>query len=187
MCLEHSSARGRRSKISDISDMNVYQFMKPALLKSLLLLMVPVMALTSCSKEEAVRPSEPAGIKGVNVASRTNQGRLYEWNGVKGDGIRCYDFPCDCLTPFNPPIKSSLRSWSSEDDYEEFLSNLNNGTLLEWYASGKGQQILPLPERQYADVINGLVTFKTFADGGGYFHLVYSNAETLEDRPRYND
>src|SRR5690606_26173277 len=108
--------------------------------------------------------------------------RTFEWNGLRDDRIRCYDFPCDCATPHF----GVGGSWASESDYLAFLEQMQAGTLQEWYASGEGQQILPLPDAQLNDMLNGVVTFKTFPDGGEYFHLVYTDATDLADRPQYN-
>lgn len=102
----------------------------------------------------------------------------FEWNGLYDFRFACYPFACDCY------IAKARVSGPEKALQEEFIAQVESGTVNEWYKSGRGQLVLPLPSLQLNDVLNDVTTIKTIT-GYDHYHLVYKNATELGDRPVY--
>jgi hypothetical protein len=168
-------------------------------------LFVASITLFSCTKEietqmepsstymskstEVPIPEDPITLSAVRKYMSLND---LEWNGLEDPSkIRCYNYPCDCK------VTMSYQRSNGETDtlsvpnpfqkyIDEFLDQVENGTITEWYASGRGELINPWPAQQLKDLKSGLVTLKAFPEHPGYLHLVYKNATKLSERPSYS-
>lgn len=156
------------------------------LIKLSFLVIVGIALITGCKKEEEI----PLANK-ISNESNSNNARLgrtqkaYEWNGVGGDAMRCYDFRCSCADPRRVVGSTPEEEAILASERAEFITNVNNMTIKEWYLSGRGQEVLFLGPIQLKDVLDGVSTWKYFPDGGGAYHLVYVNATNINQRKSY--
>lgn len=133
--------------------------------------------MSSCQKESSTINPTPSKQVGQQLRASGHGVELWEWNGLPWDDPQadCWPLPCDCIGDIDDKISVQA---------QEFIDVVatNDPQQIREYFLAHGNEIVPITEQQLTDILGGEVTIRMYGDD---YHLVYTDGNSIEERPVY--